>query len=40
MCGEEFFVLDNATEKAVYCTLKCLLKSVDRMSEVSFIEPF
>jgi hypothetical protein len=39
ICGEEFFVLGNAGEKAVYCNLKCLLKSIDRMNEMDFIEP-
>ena len=39
ICREEFFVLDNAQEKAVYCNLKCLLESIDRMSEIDLIEP-
>ena len=38
-CREEFFVLDNAQEKAVYCNLKCLLESIDRMNEMDFVEP-
>ncbi len=39
ICREEFFVLDNAEEKAVYCNLKCLLESTDRMNEIDLIEP-
>jgi len=27
ICGNEFFVLKNAEEKAVYCTLECLAKA-------------
>lgn len=27
ICGSEFFVLENAEEKAVYCTLECLEKA-------------
>lgn len=26
ICGNEFFVLKTAEEKAVYCTLECLAK--------------
>lgn len=40
ICKEEFFVLDTASEKAEYCNFKCLLESVDKMSEINFIESF
>ncbi|HOW13544.1 hypothetical protein [Methanosarcina sp.] len=30
VCGKEFFVLKNAEEKAVYCTLACLATAQDR----------
>ncbi|MDI9396013.1 MAG: hypothetical protein QM426_11645 [Euryarchaeota archaeon] len=29
VCGKEFFVLRNAEEKAVYCTLACLARDQD-----------
>jgi hypothetical protein len=29
VCGEEFFVLKKAEEKAIYCTLACLTKAQD-----------
>lgn len=29
-CGKEFFVLENAEEKAVYCTLACLTKAQEK----------
>jgi hypothetical protein len=38
-CGEEFFVLNSAGEKAVYCNFKCLLKSSSKMDEISSMEP-
>jgi hypothetical protein len=28
-CGNEFVVLENVEEKAVYCTLECLLDAQD-----------
>jgi hypothetical protein len=40
ICSEEFFVLQDAEVKAVYCTLKCLLESVDGTNEINLIEPF
>jgi hypothetical protein len=40
ICGEEFFVLENASEKAEYCNFKCLLESINIIAEVNFIEPF
>jgi len=40
ICGEEFVVLNYVEEKAVYCTLHCLLESVNRVGEVNVIEPF
>ena len=30
VCGKEFFVLKDAEEKAIYCTLACLTKAQDR----------
>jgi hypothetical protein len=39
ICREEFFVLSEAKEKAVYCNLKCLLESADRMNKIDLIEP-
>jgi hypothetical protein len=35
VCGKEFFVLKNAEEKAVYCTLACLSKAQDRFERRS-----
>lgn len=32
-CGNEFVVLKNAEDKAVYCTLACLLGAQDRVKE-------
>ncbi|MDD2439937.1 MAG: hypothetical protein PHD41_06995 [Methanosarcinaceae archaeon] len=29
VCGDEFFVLKDAEEKAIYCTLECLTKAQD-----------
>ena len=29
-CGKEFFVLENAEDKAVYCTLACLIKAQEK----------
>jgi hypothetical protein len=29
-CGKEFFVLENAEDKAVYCTLACLRKAQEK----------
>jgi hypothetical protein len=31
ICKNEFLVLTNAEEKAVYCTLKCLSESQGRL---------
>lgn len=33
ICGNEFVVLEEMEEKAIYCTLKCFLESQERMSE-------
>jgi|GEM_PF-942381 hypothetical protein len=30
VCGKEFFVLKNAEEKAIYCTLACLTRVQDK----------
>ena len=40
ICGNEFIVLNTAAEKAVYCTLKCLSDSQDKINEhiFSFLE--
>lgn len=40
ICRNEFIVLNTVEEKAVYCTLKCLLESQDRMntSRLSFLQ--
>lgn len=32
-CGNEFMVMKNVEEKAVYCTLKCLSKSQNQIDE-------
>jgi|GEM_PF-1712123 len=29
-CGKEFFVLENAEDKAVYCTMACLTKAQEK----------
>ncbi|MDR7664813.1 hypothetical protein RG963_03235 [Methanosarcina sp. Z-7115] len=29
-CGKEFFVLKNAEEKAIYCTLACMAKAQEK----------
>ncbi|WP_187151779.1 hypothetical protein [Methanosarcina siciliae] len=39
ICGSEFIVLKKVEEKAVYCTLECLLISQERMGEEK-ISPF
>jgi len=41
VCGGEFVVMKEVEEKAVYCTLECLLVSQRRMTseEVSFLVP-
>ena len=33
VCGSEFFVLKNAEEKAVYCTLACLTKAQENLEQ-------
>jgi hypothetical protein len=30
VCGKEFLVLEKAEEKAVYCTLACLIEAQDK----------
>lgn len=32
ICKKEFMVLDSVEEKAVYCTLKCLLEAQDKLT--------
>jgi hypothetical protein len=32
ICRNEFVVLNDVEEKAVYCTLKCLSESQDKMN--------
>ncbi|WP_440945511.1 hypothetical protein ACSAZL_15470 [Methanosarcina sp. T3] len=36
ICGSEFIVLKEAEEKAIYCTLECLLISQERMRGEDF----
>lgn len=31
-CNNEFFILNTAEEKAIYCTIKCLLDSHNKMN--------
>ncbi|WP_255334625.1 hypothetical protein [Methanosarcina sp. KYL-1] len=31
VCGNEFFVLKNAEEKAVYCTMACLTTAQEKL---------
>jgi hypothetical protein len=40
ICRNEFVVLDIVEEKAVYCTLKCLLESQEKIDKnrLSFLE--
>jgi hypothetical protein len=33
VCGSEFFVLKNAEEKAVYCTLACLTEGQENLEQ-------
>jgi hypothetical protein len=39
ICGEEFFVLKKAEEKAIYCTLACLTKAQDKSGSRSMAFP-
>jgi hypothetical protein len=39
MCGKKFFVLKNAEEKAVYCTLACLTKAKQNLESNDFAFP-
>ena len=39
VCGNEFFVLKNAEEKAVYCTLACLKKALDKFESRGVVFP-
>lgn len=33
VCKNEFIVLNSVKDKAVYCTIKCLLESQDKMNK-------
>lgn len=40
VCGTEFFVLKDAEEKAVYCTLNCLMIAQEKLKiEVNYPSP-
>ncbi|WP_197073959.1 MULTISPECIES: hypothetical protein [unclassified Methanosarcina] len=39
VCGNEFFVLKSAEEKAVYCTLACLATAQDRFERRGSVLP-
>lgn len=36
-CGNEFIVLKEKEEKAIYCTLKCFLESQEQVEENKFL---
>jgi hypothetical protein len=36
ICGNEFTILNTAEEKAIYCTIKCLLDSQNKMNRELF----
>lgn len=40
ICGNEFVILNTVEEKAIYCTLKCLSESQDKMNKdrLSFLQ--
>lgn len=39
ICGKEFFVLEKAEEKGIYCTLACLNKAQDEHGSREIASP-
>jgi hypothetical protein len=39
ICGKEFFVLKKVEEKAIYCTLECLIKAQEMYEPREFSQP-